>query len=205
MSASCSARNALMVSKSGSPGPAPTSVTRPSTWPEPCAPAKADGSEISFNALSASLLRPARTSAPIGPSTTRSQKRRRSGNSGMRPWICLRQRPMNAARSPIRAGSTASMRSRTRRATTGEAPPVPTATTTSPRSTMAGKMKVECVRSSITFTGRPTDFARTDIAIPISPAPAHRIAITPRKSAVSGSPSPNSIRARSAASIPLTS
>ena len=64
---------------------------------------------------------------------------------------------MKLARSPIRAGSIASMRSRTRRATTGDAPPVPTATTTSPRSTMAGKMKVECERSSITFTGRPTD------------------------------------------------
>jgi len=38
--------------------------------------------------------------------------------------------------------------------TTGEAPPVPMATITSPRSTMAGKMKVECERSSITFTGR---------------------------------------------------
>ena len=58
---------------------------------------------------------------------------------------------------------------------------MPTATTTSPRSTMAGKMKVECARSSITLTGRPTAFARADIAVPISPAPAHRIAITPRE------------------------
>ena len=64
----------------------------------------------------------------------------------------------------MRAGSTASMRSRTRRATTGDAPPVPTATTTSPRSTMAGKMKVECLRSSITFTGMPAALARADIA-----------------------------------------
>jgi hypothetical protein len=40
-------------------------------------------------------------------------------------------------------GSTASITSRTRRATTGDDPPVPTATTTSPRSTMAGKMNVE--------------------------------------------------------------
>ena len=50
MSASCSARSALMVSKSGSPGPAPTSVTLPSTWPGAGAPAKADGSAISFSA-----------------------------------------------------------------------------------------------------------------------------------------------------------
>ncbi len=121
----------------------------------------------------------------------------------MRPWTCLRQRPMKVARSPIRAGSNASMRSRTRRATTGEAPPVPTATTTSPRSTMAGKMNVECGRSSITLTGRPTALARTDIAIPMSPAPAHRIAITPPRSAASGSPSASSIRAASAASKPL--
>ena len=88
----------------------------------------------------------------------------------------------------MRAGSTASMRSRTRRATTGDVPPVPTATTTSPRSTIAGKMKVECARSSITLTGSPTAFARADIATPMSPAPAQRIAITPERSAVSGSP-----------------
>ena len=104
---------------------------------------------------------------------------------------------MKPASSPMRAGNTASISSRTRRATTGEAPPVPTATTTSPRSTMAGKMKVECSRSSITLTGRPTALARADIAGPISPAPAHRIAITPFKSAISGSPVANSIRAAS--------
>ena len=84
---------------------------------------------------------------------------------------------MNLARSPIRAGSIASIFSRTRRATTGEVPPVPIATTTSPRSTIAGKMKVECARSSITLTGRPTDLARSDIATPTSPAPAQKIAI----------------------------
>ena len=37
---------------------------------------------------------------------------------------------------------------------------MPTATTRSPRSTMAGKMKVECARSSITLTGKPTERAR---------------------------------------------
>ena len=95
--------------------------------------------------------------------------------------MVLRQRPMKLARSPIRAGSIASMRSRTRRATTGEAPPVPTATTTSPRSTIAGKINVECCRSSITLTGRPTALARADIAGPSSPAPAQSTAITPRK------------------------
>ena len=78
-------------------------------------------------------------------------------------------------------------------ATTGDAPPVPTATTTSPRSTIAGKMKVECVRSSITLTGRPTAFARNDIATPMSPAPAQTIAVTPPRSAANGSPSANSI------------
>ena len=97
----------------------------------------------------------------------------------------------------MRAGSTASMRSRMRRATTGDVPPVPTATTTSPRSTIAGKMKVECARSSITLTGRPTAFARADIATPMSPAPAQRIAITSDRSAVSGSPEAGSIRAAS--------
>src|SRR6267154_1026667 len=112
---------------------------------------------------------------------------------------------MKLARSPIRAGNIASMRSRTRRATTGEAPPVPTATTTSPRSTMAGKIKVECTRSSITLTGRPTALARADIAMPISPAPAQRMAITPARSAVSGSPCACSIWATCDASSPPVS
>ncbi len=112
---------------------------------------------------------------------------------------------MKPARSPIPEGSIASMRSRTRRATTGEAPPVPTATTTSPRSTIAGKMKVECTRSSITLMGRPIDLARSDIATPISPAPAQRMAMTPDRSAASGSPFINSIRAASEGSNPPSS
>ena len=41
--------------------------------------------------------------------------------------MVLRQRPIKLARSPIRAGNSASIRSRTRRATTGDAPPVPIA------------------------------------------------------------------------------
>src|SRR3979411_107602 len=92
-----------MVRRSGSPGPAPTSVTLPSARPDSSAPAKADASGISFSAASASSLRPARTSAPIGPSTTRSQKRRRSGNSGMRTWIDLRQRPKKVAEESMPA------------------------------------------------------------------------------------------------------
>ena len=54
------------------------------------------------------------------------------------------------------------MRSRNRRASTGDAPPVPMATTTSPRSTIAGKMKVERSGRSTTLTGRAetTRFAR---------------------------------------------
>jgi hypothetical protein len=51
---------------------------------------------------------------------------------------------MKLARSPMRCGSSASIRSRSLRATTGEVPLVPIATTTSPRSTIAGEMKVEC-------------------------------------------------------------
>ena len=73
----------------------------------------------------------------------------------------------------MRAGSSASIRSRRRRATTGDVPLVPIATTTSPRSTIAGEMKVECARSSITLTGRPSARARAEIAGPRSPAPAH--------------------------------
>ena len=46
------------------------------------APAKADGIVDAFSAPSASSLRPASTNSPIGPSITRSQKRRRSGEFG---------------------------------------------------------------------------------------------------------------------------
>src|SRR5215468_9026802 len=68
--------------------------------------------------------------------------------------------------SPIRAGITASIHSRTRRARTGEAPPVPIATTTSPRSTTAGNTKVERSGRSTTFTG--TLRARASAATPSS-------------------------------------
>ena len=127
-------------------------------------------------------------------------------NSGMRPWIDLRQRPMKPARSPIRAGSTASMRSRTRRATTGEAPPVPTATTTSPRSTMAGKMKVECARSSITLTGKadrlgPRRHRNADVA----GAGAQDRDHAARDQRSADRPCASSIRAASSAASPLRS
>src|SRR5437868_1228345 len=64
-----------------------------------------------------------------------------------------RWRPINSASSPMRAGNKASISSRRRRARTGEAPPVPIATMTSPRSTIAGKIKLESSGRSTTLTG----------------------------------------------------
>jgi hypothetical protein len=54
----------------------------------------------------------------------------------------------------------------------------------------------------MTLTGTPAAFARADIATPMSPALAQKIAITPPRSAVSGSPTANSILAASAPSKP---
>ena len=60
-----------------------------------------------------------------------------------RPLHRLRCRPMKRARAPRRAGSRASICSRTPRASTGAAPAELTATMSGERSMIAGKMKVE--------------------------------------------------------------
>src|SRR5215510_12888704 len=101
---------------------------------------------------------------------------------------------MSEASSPIRAGSTASIHSRTRRARTGEPPPVPIATTTSPRSTTAGNTKVERSGWSTTFTG--TLRARASAATPSSSAPpaADTTATNSEKSARNGSAKDSSSR-----------
>ena len=49
------------------------------------------------------------------------------------------------------------MRRRRNDARVGEAPPVEIATTTSPRSTMAGMTKSQSPRRSATFTGTPAE------------------------------------------------
>ena len=55
----------------------------------------------------------------------------------------------------MRSGNTASMRPRRVAAKVGEAPPVEIATTTSSRSTIAGRMKSQRAGRSATFTGTP--------------------------------------------------
>src|SRR5215470_9260749 len=101
---------------------------------------------------------------------------------------------MRADSSPIRAGSTASIHSRTRRANTGEPPPVPSATTTSPRSTTAGNTKVERSDRSTTVTG--TLRARARAATPSSRAPptADTTATNSETSACNGSVKESSSR-----------
>jgi hypothetical protein len=86
------------------------------------------------------------------------------------------------------------MRSRRRRANTGEAPPVPIATTTSPRSTIAGKMKLDSSGRSTTLTG--TLPARASAATASSrPVPvAATTRRNSRKFACRGSPSESSSR-----------
>src|SRR5207245_2444968 len=67
----------------------------------------------------------------------------------------LQRAPMKRASAPRRSGSSASICSRTRRASTGACPAELTATTSGERSTIAGKMKVESSASSTTLTGTP--------------------------------------------------
>jgi len=148
MSASCSARSAFRVNSSGSPGPAPTSVTSPVARgaadvvaSKRCAICRAPWGSPSMNRRAA------------GPSTTASKKRRRSSVSRSRSRLVLRKQSNHIARSPRRFGSDASSRSRRRRARTGDVPPVETATMTGSRSTIAGTMKREASLSSTTFTG----------------------------------------------------
>src|SRR5215813_12585121 len=84
------------------------------------------------------------------------------------------------------------MRSRRRRARTGDAPPVPIATTTSPRSTTAGKMKVDRSGRSTTFTATLAARARAATRSARSPPAATTIAANSENSASSGSANDNS-------------
>ncbi len=139
------------------------------------------------SARSASRQRPASAAAPIGPSTTRSQNRRSERPPRRVCAARTRKRPISAARSPIRAGNSASMRSRSRRASTGDVPPVPIATTTSPRSTMAGKMNVESSGRSTTLTGTCRLLASTAMSSSSASPAADTTATQSAKSAWRGS------------------
>jgi hypothetical protein len=144
---------------------------------------------------SASAQRPARTALATGPAMMSCQNRRGDSARGAAAKR-LRWRPINSASSPIRAGSKASISSRRRRAKTGEAPPVPIATTTWPRSTMAGKMKVESSGRSTTLTGMRRRRARAAIWQSIASPAAETRATASLQSACSGSPTLISSRPR---------
>ena len=127
---------------------------------------------------------PASASAPAGPSTRRRQKARRRGRlgdqgvdlgaEGARPDAPRRR---SARAAPPRCGRAAAV------ARVGEAPPVETATTTSSRSTMAGRMKSQSAGRSATLTGTPADLAARWAAASRSASPvAMKAATAPRKS-----------------------
>ena len=153
-SASCSNRAARRVRRSGSPGPAPTMWAMPVTDEV----LRAESSSPSTTRR-APALSPASASLPAGPSTIRRQKARRSAGWEINALACLRKVCARSARAPIRSGSAASILPRSTVASVGEAPPVDTATTTSPRSTIAGRMKSQSAGRSATFTGTPAAFA----------------------------------------------
>src|SRR5262249_6066896 len=74
------------------------------------------------------------------------------------------------------------------RASPGEAPPVPIGTTTSPRSTMAGKMNVESPGRSTTLMGIRWRRARAAICASSASPAAETTTTASLKSALSGSP-----------------
>ena len=86
---------------------------------------------------------PASTDSATGPSKKPSQKRRRAVPSGSSPRTALRKLSAKQASRPRREGSSRSIASRSRRASTGAAPPLEMATTMGSRSTIAGMMKLE--------------------------------------------------------------
>ena len=94
----------------------------------------------------------------------------------------------------MRAGRIASIRSRKRRASTGDAPPVPIATTTSPRSTTAGKMNVDRSGRSTTLTGMLNARALAAMRSSMSRPAAETTASAPARSDAAGSPNAISIR-----------
>ncbi len=113
----------------------------------------------SENFALASFSSPASTREPTMPPIIRSQKRPTLLPGASARFTSLRRSPTKRARAPSRAGSNASICCRTRRASTGELPPEPTATTTGERSIIAGKMNVDSSGSSTTLISSRRAFA----------------------------------------------
>ena len=148
-SASWRCWRAFRVRRSGSPGPQPINATRPACCL--CPP-----SISSARMRSASASAPLRTAWRNGPCSNRSHRRRRARGSVSALARRWRSAWARAASTPRWAGSSASMRARISRASTGAAPSVPIATVTGERSTMAGVMKVDSSGASTTLTGMPS-------------------------------------------------
>ena len=135
-SASSRARRALSVKSSGSPGPAPTSATRPDV-------------RGAFERWSCRAALTGHASHLFLPpdQKLRAPRSGRSRDQKLRVWARQRAAPRRLAegladprKRPSRAGSRASRSALIIRASTGAAPSVPMATVTGSRSTMAGVM-----------------------------------------------------------------
>ena len=142
-----------------------------------------------------------------GPSTTASKNRRRSSVSRSFRRVPARSARSHDANSPILFGIRASSRSRKRRASTGDEPPVEIATITGSRSMIAGTMKREASRSSTTLTGMWRDSlklaiqrftARREVATMTRRAPSKSSAANSRMASVN---CPAAARAMSSGAI----
>ena len=97
----------MSVSRSGSPGPAPT------MWAMPTGASRRRASSSSPSAVRrAPASSPASTRRAAGPSTRRRQKVRRRAGSTIRALTWARKVAASRARLPMRSGSAASMRPR---------------------------------------------------------------------------------------------
>ncbi len=104
---------------------------------------------------------------PTKPLTIRSQNGRRAAGRNA-SLTALRRAPMKRARAPSLAGRSASICSRSHRASTGARPDELTAITIGERSMSAGKMKVDSSGSSTTLTAIRRARAACDTAALIS-------------------------------------
>src|SRR5574340_88787 len=145
-SAFCIRRSARKVSRSGSPGPAPTRYTSPRRM-------LSSSSSICCSIASALPSSPVSTFSATTPSNTFSQKMRRLAGLVTRCLTASRKRSANAARRLKFCGMKVSSLPRSRRVSTGEAPPLENATINGERSRTAGMTKLHSSGSSTTFTG----------------------------------------------------
>ena len=143
-----SARTALRVSSSGSPGPAPTRVTRPS-WPSGCA----------ANSVSRSWSVGSRAALAQARSTNRSQNPRRAWKLVTRSLSGSRHAFAARPHAAMLSGSTLSTRARIDCPSIGAAPSVEIATMTGERLTIVPKVMSQYSVWSIMLTSAPAPCA----------------------------------------------